>query len=217
MANIFSYFPISELVCPPNSHYELCSRSCPQTCDSLYSSLPCSTYCTEGCVCDEGFVLSGDRCVPLHQCGCTYQDRYYMSGQTFYPTTNCNMECMCQVGGAVTCHKFSCGPNEECKMVEGIQKCHPRSSATCSGSGDPHYFTFDGVPFDFQGTCSYILAKTAIESELTPFIVTAENEPWGNGKVSVIKQVSVEVYGFKLTLIHKKKGQVQVSVYSSII
>lgn len=142
-----------------------------------------------------------------------------MSGETFYPTSNCNMKCTCQDGGAVTCQKFSCGPNEECKTVDGIQKCHPMSSATCSSSGDPHYLTFDGVSFDFQGTCSYILAKTTVESmtDLIPFTITAANEPWGNGKVSVIKQVSVEVYGFKLTLLHKKKGQAQVSVYSRII
>ncbi|XP_070620019.1 IgGFc-binding protein-like isoform X1 [Erythrolamprus reginae] len=202
-----------KLTCPPNSHYELCSRSCQQTCDSLYSSVPCSTYCTQGCVCDEGFVRSGDRCVPLHECGCTYQDQYYMTGETFYPTSDCNMKCTCQAGGAVTCHKVSCGPNEECKMVDGVQKCHPMSSATCSASGDPHYLSFDGVPFNFQGTCSYILAKTAVESmsDLTPFTVTTVNEPWGNGKVSVVKQVSVEVYGFKLTLVHKKKGQVQMN------
>uniref|UniRef100_A0A8C6Y367 VWFD domain-containing protein n=1 Tax=Naja naja TaxID=35670 RepID=A0A8C6Y367_NAJNA len=213
MVNIFSYFPISELVCPPNSHYELCSRSCQQTCDSLYSSLPCSTYCTEGCVCDEGFVLSGDRCVPLDECGCNYQDRYYMSGQTFYPTSTCNIKCTCQTAGVVICQKSSCGPNEECKMVDGVQKCHPMSSATCSASGDPHYLSFDGVPFDFQGTCAYILAKTTVESmsDLIPFTIVTVNEPWGNGKVSVIKQVSVEVYGFKLTLLHKKKGQVQVN------
>ncbi|ETE64581.1 IgGFc-binding protein, partial [Ophiophagus hannah] len=210
---VYDYCTSNKLVCPPNSHYELCSRSCQQTCGSLYSSLPCSTYCTEGCVCDEGFVLSGDRCVPLHQCGCTYQDRYYMSGQTFYPTSTCNMKCTCQAGGAVTCQKFACGPNEECKMVDGVQKCHPVSSATCSASGDPHYLSFDGVPFDFQGTCAYILAKTTVESmsDLIPFTVTTVNEPWGNGKVSVIKQVSVEVYGFNLTLLHKKKGQVQVN------
>uniref|UniRef100_A0A8C7E3Z3 VWFD domain-containing protein n=1 Tax=Naja naja TaxID=35670 RepID=A0A8C7E3Z3_NAJNA len=167
-----------KLVCPPNSHYELCSRSCQQTCDSLYSSLPCSTYCTEGCVCDEGFVLSGDRCVPLDECGCNYQDRYYMSGQTFYPTSTCNIKCTCQTAGVVICQKSSCGPNEECKMVDGVQKCHPMSSATCSASGDPHYLSFDGVPFDFQGTCAYILAKTTVESmsDLIPFTIVTVNE-----------------------------------------
>ncbi|KAM6428800.1 IgGFc-binding protein-like isoform 2-T4 [Liasis olivaceus] len=208
-----------KLICPPNSHYELCSRSCQQTCDSLYSVVPCSTYCTEGCVCDEGFVLSGDRCVPLHQCGCTYQDQYYLSGQTFYPTNNCNMECTCQTGGAVTCYEFSCGLSEECKTVDGFQKCQPISSATCSVSGDLHYFSFDGFPFNFQGTCSYVLAKTTSDSKskLTPFTITAENEAWGTGQVSVVKQVSVEVYGFKLTLLKKKKGQVQVNgVFQSL-
>ncbi|XP_053124186.1 IgGFc-binding protein-like isoform X2 [Hemicordylus capensis] len=206
-------------VCPQNSHYELCARGCQQTCGSLFSSLPCTKPCAEGCVCDEGFVLSGDRCVPMSQCGCVYQDRYYSAGQTFYPTHQCNVECVCQPGGDVACKEFSCGPNEECRAVGGIQKCHPVGSATCITAGDPHYISFDGVHFTFQGTCTYILAKTCItdKKRLTPFMVTEESESWGNGRVSVTKMVSVEVYGATLTLLQNKKGLIMVNgVFQSL-
>ncbi|KAG8147460.1 hypothetical protein E2320_022952 [Naja naja] len=33
--------------------------------------------CVEGCVCDQGSVLSGEQCVPISQCGCTDADGHY--------------------------------------------------------------------------------------------------------------------------------------------
>lgn len=93
--------------------------------------------------------------------------------------------------------------------MDGIQKCYPVGNATCSASGDPHYHSFDGVAFDFQGACTYTLAKS---EELIPFTVNVENEAWGNGKVSVTKMVSINVYGLQLTLLQNKKGLVKVSL-----
>ncbi|XP_042296353.1 IgGFc-binding protein-like [Sceloporus undulatus] len=117
--------------CGLNSHYELCARSCAQsTCGSISVPLPCSSKCQEGCVCNEDFVLSGDQCIPMSQCGCLYQDHYYLAGETFYPT--CQKRCVCQPGGSVKCEAVSCGPDEECRLLDGIQKCHPTGNATCS-------------------------------------------------------------------------------------
>uniref|UniRef100_K7FKH3 Fc fragment of IgG binding protein n=1 Tax=Pelodiscus sinensis TaxID=13735 RepID=K7FKH3_PELSI len=196
--------------CAPNSHYEVCARGCQSTCSSLLAPVQCSAQCWEGCVCDEGFVLSGDECVPMSQCGCLHQGRYYKAGETFHPT--CQEQCVCRAGGDVVCTGLSCRPNEECKLANGVRKCRPVGSATCTAAGDPHYLSFDGVAFDFQGTCTYILAKTCADTgNLTSFAVKVENVPWGNGRVSVTKLVSVEVYGLTLTLLQNRKGLVMVS------
>uniref|UniRef100_A0A8C5F079 VWFD domain-containing protein n=1 Tax=Gopherus evgoodei TaxID=1825980 RepID=A0A8C5F079_9SAUR len=195
------------LSCAQNSHYEVCARGCQLTCSSFYAPIQCSAQCWEGCVCDEGFVLSGDECVPISQCGCVYLGFYYKAGEIFHPT--CQEQCVCQASGDVLCKGLSCRPNEECKLVNGIRKCQPVGSATCSAAGDPHYLSFDGVAFDFQGTCTYILAKSCTNTgNLTSFAVKVENKPWGNGKVSVTKLVSVEVYGLTLTLQQNRKGLV---------
>ncbi|XP_034612358.1 IgGFc-binding protein-like isoform X2 [Trachemys scripta elegans] len=197
--------------CPPNSHYEFCSSSCDVTCSNLYAPVQCTTQCKEGCVCDEGFVLSGDHCVPISQCGCLHRGLYYQAEETFHPSGSCKEQCMCQAGGEVVCREFSCGAGEECGVVDGIQKCHLFRSATCSASGHPHYLSFDGVAFDFQGTCTYVLAKTCIDaSDLTPFTISIEKESWGSGNVSMAKLVSIHVYGITLTLLLSKLGTIMV-------
>uniref|UniRef100_A0A665VVA1 Fc fragment of IgG binding protein n=1 Tax=Echeneis naucrates TaxID=173247 RepID=A0A665VVA1_ECHNA len=170
--------------CPLNSHYEVCPNGCPATCESLAPPQGCEADCKEGCSCNEGYILSGDTCVPFSQCGCLYNDQYYRINQVFYPSGQCQEECKCTQDGEVECKKFSCGPNEKCKVENGIQKCHPVGKGVCHASGDPHYQSFDGRLFDFQGTCTYTLSKSC---GLT-------------GMVSVTKLVAVEVYGFTLIL-----------------
>ncbi|XP_066494912.1 IgGFc-binding protein-like [Tiliqua scincoides] len=197
------------LPCAPNSHYELCASDCAQTCGSIYVPIPCTGRCQESCVCDQDFVRSGDQCVPISRCGCYYQERYYLAGETFYPT--CQERCRCQEGGTVNCEAFSCGPNEDCGVENGIQKCYPVGSATCSVAGGVHYLSFDQVPFDFHGTCTYTLAKTKASSQnLTPFTVNVENGAREDGKMSVSKMVSVSVHGVTLTFLKNKPGQVKV-------
>ncbi|NWI47929.1 FCGBP protein, partial [Picathartes gymnocephalus] len=58
------------LSCPPNSHYELCTRTCDLTCAALVGPAPCTWGCFEGCQCDQGFVFDGDTCVSPERCGC---------------------------------------------------------------------------------------------------------------------------------------------------
>ncbi|XP_063168367.1 IgGFc-binding protein-like [Candoia aspera] len=195
--------------CPANSHYEVCAKECDQACSSLYVPVPCPAKCSEDCVCDEGFVRSGDVCVPIAKCGCLYQGRYYPASEVFYPT--CQERCVCQAGGNVVCEVLPCGPNEECKLWDGYQKCYPIGSATCSLVGDL-LLSFDGLPVDFQGACSYILTKFHTKNvNLEPFTVVVHNEAWGNGNIAVPKLVSVEVFEFALSLLQNKWGYVQIN------
>ncbi|XP_070690944.1 IgGFc-binding protein [Pempheris klunzingeri] len=192
--------------CPAHSHYETCANACPASCESLVPPRGCQAQCEEGCVCDEGYIISGALCVPFSQCGCVYNERYYSIGQVFYPNGQCKEQCKCTQDGEVECKKFTCGPNENCKIENGIQKCHPVGKAVCHASGDPHYSSFDGRTFDFQGTCTYTLSKSCgLEgTHLVAFSVQVENVKWNmvmyDKMVSVTKLVAVEVYGFTLIM-----------------
>lgn len=68
------------LPCPSHSHYTACAPLCPATCNDIFAPTLCEKpgECTEGCVCNNGYVLSNDRCVPLRDCGCRdNKDNYY--------------------------------------------------------------------------------------------------------------------------------------------
>ncbi|PIO28123.1 hypothetical protein AB205_0063710, partial [Aquarana catesbeiana] len=205
-------------VCPKKSHYEICSSGCASTCYSLSPPLGCDPVCSEGCECDDGFILSGGNCVPISSCGCTYNNTYYQLGEVFYPSGLCNQKCVCTESGTVECNAFTCGPNEECKVIDGVQKCQPVGSAQCSAAGDPHYMSFDGQAFDFQGTCTYTLSKTVTNNaNLVPFAINVKNEKWGNGRVAVTKLVSFDVYGYNLILQYNVQGQILINgVYNNI-
>lgn len=72
---LFLFLPA--IKCPVGSHYEPCGSACPASCQDPGSEGTCSEPCVEGCVCDPGFVLSGDKCVPFSECGCTDRDNNY--------------------------------------------------------------------------------------------------------------------------------------------
>ncbi|KAJ8332925.1 hypothetical protein SKAU_G00418210 [Synaphobranchus kaupii] len=207
--------------CASNSHYEVCSGGCPTTCQSLSPPLGCDSLCQEGCACDDGFILSGDRCVPFSQCGCVYGDRYYRIGEVCYPNGQCQEECKCSKDGEVECKQFSCGPNEKCAVADGVRKCQPVGSGVCVASGDPHYTSLDGLHFDFQGTCTYTLAKgCGLEgTHLVPFSVQVENERWTPArgkKVSVTQLVALEVYGYTLIMRENTPGVLVNGVLNNI-
>ncbi len=94
-------FVLSGVQCPVHSHYELCGSSCEVTCHSLAPPAGCRSPCMEGCVCDPGYIRSGEQCVPLSQCGCLYGSHYYLLYQQFYPGNNCEEVCTCLPDGQV--------------------------------------------------------------------------------------------------------------------
>ncbi|XP_053255665.1 IgGFc-binding protein-like [Podarcis raffonei] len=176
--------------CPLNSHYELCGNGCPATCLGLSAPDGCEMTCKEGCYCNPGFVFSGDQCVPIGNCGCEHGGNYYKKGEEFYPGSSCQERCQCTDNGVVKCQEISCRPHEECRVKDGVQGCHPVGSGTCSLSAGSHYLTFDGRAYDFQGTCTYTLAKVQGEdAQLANFAVSVENER------SLTKMIVVSFHG----------------------
>uniref|UniRef100_A0A8C4T620 Alpha-tectorin-like n=1 Tax=Erpetoichthys calabaricus TaxID=27687 RepID=A0A8C4T620_ERPCA len=186
-----------DLTCPPNSHYELCGSSCPATCPSLSFPFPCQTPCEEGCICDNGYILSGPRCVLPTECGCFYQGQYYSPGESFWQGAGCQTSCTCDGNtGVVQCFSASCGPQESCEITNGVYGCQPNYQGLCIAAGDPHYYTFDGNAYDFQGTCRYVLAQLCNESlSLESFRVEGKNRRWYDSYASITSEVFVYVYG----------------------
>ncbi|XP_048849978.1 IgGFc-binding protein-like [Brienomyrus brachyistius] len=202
--------------CPANSQYSLCASGCPAICGNLSAPVGCDTSCQESCVCDKGFILSGNKCVPFDKCGCMFNGMYYHLGQTFSPNATCDVECKCTDDGRVLCSKLSCAAHEKCEIRNGVRACYPFGNGICSIYGDPHYNTFDNNTYDFQGTCTYV-AATACHIEgthLTPFTVVVENERWypqSSQNVSVAKLVALEVYGNTLILRRNQIGSIMVN------
>lgn len=114
--------------------------------------------------------------------------------------------------GMVVCREASCSANERCSLVNGERACQPISHVKCTAKGDPHYRTFVGRRFDFQGTCVYqLVGLCSQQPELVPFKVTVENDYRGTKAVSYTKTVTVTIYGVSLTISRDYQFRVLVS------
>nr|XP_055031164.1 alpha-tectorin isoform X1 [Misgurnus anguillicaudatus] len=205
-------------ICPLNTHYELCGTSCPASCPSLSFPFQYTLQCQEGCQCNDGLVLNGDQCVPPTGCGCHYAGRYRQPGEQFWHGEECQSLCVCNgITGNVQCTPSSCSEQEVCRVVDGEYGCHPNPHASCSASGDPHYISFDGTYFDFQGTCRYVLATVCNDTRGLPiFQVDARNEAWWGSSVSVTVQVFVNVSGHLVHMTQDMNGYSSVQVDGEI-
>ena len=69
----------SELPCGENMEYEVCGPAYQNTCWDILASNTAviSAICHEGCFCEEGLVMDGNKCVNQTQCGCIYDGVYY--------------------------------------------------------------------------------------------------------------------------------------------
>ncbi|XP_061446246.1 zonadhesin [Rhineura floridana] len=195
-----SFCPLN---CPPGTSYTSCGPVCPATCrDPAFNTSCPNLLCVEGCVCDKGYILSGDQCVPLDQCGCTDPSgQYHPVGESWMGNSNCTQRCTCAPFDNITCEEWNCSPVQECRPLEGLLGCQDTGVAACHVAGDPHYYTFDGTMVSFMGTCTYILVTLChSDPRLPSFNITAKNEERGQPEASYLRHVTVEVAGVTITL-----------------
>ncbi|KAL7850999.1 hypothetical protein AOLI_G00213550 [Acnodon oligacanthus] len=196
------------LACGAHSHFNACSSECAATCSMLDAPENCGS-CEERCQCDDGFLLSGEECVPADDCGCWVDGQHYGKGETFMQG-DCKKQCLCAGQGTVQCSDASCVAHEVCKVNDEVLGCFPSSPVTCSIYGDPHYITFDGKAYSFRGTCNYTIATTCTASA-SSFTLTARNE--GRSNSSSLNSVALDLDGLHLVirknrLVYVNGGQV---------
>lgn len=200
--------------CPENSHYEFCGSGCPATCANPNTPANCNVTCVETCVCDEGFMVSGTECVPKAQCGCMYEGHYVEAGASFWGGESCTKRYTCSAGGSLSSKQTSCLAGQLCQVVGGIRGCYPVNNATCMVSGDPHFVTFDGQHYNFQGTCAYEMAGVSNQTSLEHFSVVLQNNGQDKKIGSVVQLVEVSVYGYTIVISKEHPGTVVVTYFT---
>lgn len=144
-----------------------------------------------------------------------FSGHFIRGGQQFWENANCSTRCRClDLNNEISCQETVCGPYEVCEPREKYFQCLPVESSTCVVFGDPHYHTFDGLLFHFQGSCAYLLARNCLTGNQLPFFsVEAKNENRGSSLVSWLKDISVEVYSHNIVIPKGSFGKVKVKLF----
>ncbi|XP_009993695.1 PREDICTED: otogelin [Chaetura pelagica] len=162
--------------CPVGQIYINCSNpqvgselSRERTCENQLLNLTFSAHlpCVSGCVCPLGLVKHGDVCLKADECPCSWKGKEYFPGDKVI--SSCHT-CICQHGS------FQCT----------FRPC----PSMCTAYGDRHYRTFDGLTFDFVGTCKVYLVKSTTS---TTFSVIVENINCFNTGIICRKSIFINV------------------------
>ncbi|XP_077974758.1 IgGFc-binding protein-like [Styela clava] len=135
-------FGIAMMSCPEHSSYEGCASACPNTCQNPRASENCPLPDVEDCVCNEGYVREGVRCIQRKDCGCI-RDGYYYKAGTGIINEKDNTDCLCMRGNFIcdcidgysfnddgTCTKI-CSPPKE------FTTCATQCPRTCDDPMPP--------------------------------------------------------------------------------
>ena len=90
---------------------------------------------------------------------------------------------------------------------------YPADYAVCTVFGDPHYRTFDGAIYNFQGLCNYILARDCSRAE--EFSIHVRNDARLTNDFAWTKSVTVRTGRIKVYLFRNFRVKINRYVYSS--
>uniref|UniRef100_A0A8D8G108 BMP-binding endothelial regulator protein n=1 Tax=Culex pipiens TaxID=7175 RepID=A0A8D8G108_CULPI len=144
---------------------------------------------------------------------CTVGGQVYQNGDTW--SLSACASCECKAGevrcAKIQCTKPKCKPNET--LVTAKDECCPKCveiPGVCTVFGDPHYKTFDGNFYSFQGSCKYQLVSDCKEHTFSIRVTNdarlTKSSSWtktvtlklGNLKVNLGQKMRVKVNGTKV-------------------
>lgn len=107
------------------------------------------------------------------------------------------MSCTCHKGSPRCAREMCPETNTPCpanqKLVHENGECCPKcveSDGVCTVFGDPHYKTFDGKFFSFQGSCKYLLSEDCVGRT---FSIRVTNDARSTKTSSWTKTISIKV------------------------
>ncbi|XP_039218871.1 otogelin-like protein [Crotalus tigris] len=120
--------------------------NCELTCTNIAMNFTCtpSPPCLSGCICPPGMAEHKGKCYVPDSCPCMWKDWEYISGEVI--ATSC-YTCICR-RGIFNCTYYPC-------------------PAVCTVYGDRHYYTFDGLEYDYVSDCQIYLIKSVDSSNLS--------------------------------------------------
>ncbi|XP_061402292.1 BMP-binding endothelial regulator protein, partial [Musca vetustissima] len=184
--------------------------------------------CTN-CTCSNGTSICERKTCPILECSPEYQEmdgccprcisaevrsECIVNGVTYQNNDTWNVDtcrsCRC-MGGNIRCSEMrcpavKCRSNEELKVLPG--ECCPKcieTAGTCTVFGDPHFKTFDGKFFSFQGSCKYLLASDCYDKT---FSIRLTNDGRQTKRSSWAKTVTLKMRGIRVNLGQKQRVKV---------
>ena len=208
--------------------------------------LPSDTCST--CTCSDSLTPSCDiTCAAGERQTCEHQGIKYGHGETWFRDTCTTCSCRlgrvkCEAATCPTCPPGTspvsqpgkccpaCSSNNQSTAPTALrQQQHQQhqlpaqSEGVCTVFGDPHYKTFDGKIFNFQGSCKYLLtsdcgANSSFSIRITNDARSTLAFSWlrtvtvrmGETKVSLLQKMRVKVDGKKVALPYIKLGVMSV-------
>ncbi|XP_010125566.1 PREDICTED: otogelin-like protein, partial [Chlamydotis macqueenii] len=166
-------------VCPEGKIYYDCRSpvpglpaagvNCGISCANLAMNFSCvpSPPCASGCICPPGMAEHRGKCYIPDSCPCTWKDREFLSGEVI--ATPC-YTCVCR-RGVFNCTSYPC-------------------PAVCTIYGDRHYYTFDGLEYDYVSDCQAYLLKSTDNSNIS---IIAQNKKCFDNDIVCSKNVFITV------------------------
>ncbi|XP_046719768.1 otogelin-like protein isoform X1 [Silurus meridionalis] len=143
--------------------------ACEGTCRNLMLNLTCPpmTPCVSGCGCPAGLVGHNGECYYPENCPCAWLGLEYLPGETV--DTPC-YRCVCH-RGFFNCTYFPC-------------------PAVCTIYSDRHYYTFDGLEYDYASDCQVYLIKSVGDTDIS---ITAQNKDCYESGIVCMKNLLIYV------------------------
>uniref|UniRef100_A0A8C6NFF3 Uncharacterized protein n=1 Tax=Melopsittacus undulatus TaxID=13146 RepID=A0A8C6NFF3_MELUD len=187
------HFAFEVHICPEGKIYYDCRSpvpglpaagvNCGISCVNLAMNFSCvpSPPCGSGCICPPGMAEHRGKCYIPDSCPCTWKDREFLSGEVI--ATPC-YTCVCRKG-IFNCTSYPC-------------------PAVCTVYGDRHYYTFDGLEYDYVSDCqAYLLKVGGLGKENK-----SNYQLWKAGYYTVIHfpEQDITILWDKKTMMHIKVG-----------